>query len=196
MFRTAALRDPGWRTFWQRIGGYLYLSWSNSLSGKVELQATGSEAPEARNPRLHLLCILETHEIGKSRLRKHFGWNILSVAGDPTPWRECAASPLRGLELSVPAGKLFLQLKSSRNTNKAHHNCWLICCQRIDSRFGLSPSLPLLPLLVPPEVHGAIILHMLNDYPMALESLDTLCSFWDVPPRNPRARKPQSALVL
>lgn len=178
MGRAAALRVPGWRTFWQRVGGYLYLRRSNSLSGKAELQATGYEALEARNPRLHLLYILETHEIGKSKLHKHFGWNILSVAGDPTPGRECAPSPLRGLELSVPAGKLFLRLKSSRNTNKAHHNCWLICCQRIDSRFGLFPLLPLLPLLVPPEVHGAIILHMLNDYPMTLETPETsLCSF-------------------
>jgi hypothetical protein len=39
---------------------------------------------EARNPRLHLWCILETHKIGKSKCCKHLGWEVLSVAGDPT----------------------------------------------------------------------------------------------------------------
>lgn len=76
-------------------------------------------AREARNPRLHLLRILETHKVGKSKLCKHFGWNILSVARDPSPWRECAPSPLRGLSCQY-LRKAFLQLEISRNINKAH----------------------------------------------------------------------------
>lgn len=162
----------GWRAFWQRTGGYWWLT----ITVMIEFTQWESRASvhrvqalQARNPSLHLLHIRQTHKIGKSKLCKHFGWNILSVAGDPILWRECAPSPLSAWVRAVnTCGKLFLQLKISRNINMAHHNCWLICFQRIDSRFGLFPLLPLLPLLVHPEVHGAIILHMLNDYPMTL----------------------------
>lgn len=110
----------------------------------------------------------------------------------PNLMRGMCPKPSKWVRAVGTCGKLFLQLGITRNINKAHHNCWLICFQWIGSRFRLSPLLPLLHLLVRCEVHQTIILYMLNDYPMTLESLERFLSHFEIShpiiqgPRNPK----------